>query len=46
MNKLPYPKINGNTPTEQLAQLRSYLFELIDQLNYLIGQIEAKEETR
>lgn len=43
MSQLPYPKITGNNPAEQLAQLRSYLFELIDQLNYILGQIEKEE---
>ncbi len=30
---ITYPNISGKTPQEQLAQIRSYLFGLVDQLN-------------
>ncbi|MBQ1233661.1 MAG: hypothetical protein IIX86_09030 [Clostridia bacterium] len=33
------PHLHGS-PTEQLAQLRSWLFELVDVLNYILQQIE------
>jgi hypothetical protein len=33
------PHLHG-TPTEQLSQLRSWLFELVDVLNYILQKIE------
>ncbi len=33
------PHLHGS-PTEQLAQLRSWLFELVDVLNYILQKIE------
>lgn len=33
------PHLQGS-PAEQLSQLRSWLFELVDTLNYIIQQIE------
>lgn len=29
-----YPSITGSSEKEQLAQMRSYLHQLVDQLNY------------
>lgn len=43
MTNLPYPNITGGTPQEQVQQLRSYLYQLVDQLNYTIKQLEKKE---
>lgn len=36
---LKKPHLHG-TPTEQLAQLKSFLFELVDVLNYILQKIE------
>lgn len=36
---LKKPHLHG-TPIEQLAQLRSFLFELVDVLNYILQKIE------
>ena len=30
---LRYPNITGKTPLEQISQLRSFLYQLVDQLN-------------
>lgn len=34
---LRYPSIVGKTPTEQVGEIRRYLFTLVDDLNYLFG---------
>jgi len=44
MNKLPYPSVTGGNPQEQVAQLRAYLYQLVDQLNYLLEQIEKNQK--
>lgn len=36
---LKKPHLHG-TPTEQLVQLKSFLFELVDVLNYILQKIE------
>ena len=35
-----YPVITGEDPRQQLQQLKSYLFQLVDQLNYALEQLE------
>lgn len=35
------PHLQGS-PAEQLLQLRSWLFELVDVLNYILQQIEEE----
>lgn len=35
-----YPHITGKTEKEQLAQLRGYLKQLVDDLNYILPAIE------
>lgn len=47
MMNLPYPKITAPDPAGQVAQMKSYLYQLIDQLNYQLQQLEKntkKEE--
>ena len=34
-----YPNMNGSTQAEQLAQLKSWLFRLTDQLNLALGAV-------
>ena len=34
-----YPNITGNSDREQIAQVRSYLHQLVDQLNYAFSTI-------
>lgn len=43
---LPYPKITARDPAGQVAELKSYLYQLIDQLNYQLQLLEknAKKE--
>lgn len=40
MMNLPYPKITATDPAGQVAQLKSYLYQLIDQLNYQLQLLE------
>ena len=40
MMDLPYPKITATDPAGQIAQLKSYLYQLIGQLNYQLQQLE------
>ena len=35
-----YPNITGDDPRKKLEQLKSYLFQLVDQLNYTLEQLE------
>lgn len=37
-----YPNITGVTPEEQVAQMRSYLHQLVDQLNWALSVLESK----
>ena len=40
MMGLRYPNITGEDPRKQLEQMKSYLFPLVDQLNYALEQLE------
>ena len=40
MMGLRYPNITGEDPRKQLEQMKSYLFQLVDQLNYALEQLE------
>ncbi len=46
MTNLPYPSITGTNPQEQIQQLRSYLYQLVDMLNYTLAQLDKKEEKK
>lgn len=43
MIQIQYPKIREGTPEEQLRQIKSYLYQLVDMLNYALEQLEKKE---
>lgn len=32
-----YPNINGETPEKQLEEIRRYLYQLVDQINYALS---------
>ena len=36
-----YPNITGISEKEQLAQIKSYLIQLVDQLNYALSTIDT-----
>ena len=42
--QIRYPNITGRTPEEQIAQLKSYLYQLVDQLNYMLSDSDGKKE--
>ena len=44
MTNLPYPKITATDPVRQVAELKSYLYQLVDQLNYQLMELEKKKE--
>lgn len=37
------PSINGRTDGEQLRQIRAYLFQLVEQLNWVLSTIEKTD---
>lgn len=38
-----YPSITGRTTEEKIEQLRRALFQIVDQMNYELGEIRRKE---
>lgn len=40
--KIRYPNITGRTPEEQVEQLKRYLFQLVDQLNFVLSQTDTQ----
>ena len=40
--KLRYPNITGRAPEEQIDQLKRYLYQLIDQLNFVLSTMDAQ----
>lgn len=41
--KLPYPKLDAPTDSGKLEQLRSYLYQLVEQLNLLLDERQASD---
>lgn len=41
-NKIRYPNINGHSEAVQLTQVKSYLHQLVDQLNWAITSVEKQ----
>ena len=39
-----YPNISGKTEAEQIAQIKSYLHQLVDQLNWALSVLEKAEK--
>ena len=44
MNNFRYPSINGSTEREQIAQIKSFLYQLVDNLNYSFSIIDDGNE--
>lgn len=44
MIDLRYPNITGKTEAEQMAQVRSYLHQLVDQLNWALSAAESYQQ--
>lgn len=45
MTNIRYPNITGKTEAEQLAQMKSYLIQLVDQLNWALSVLEKDNNT-
>ena len=43
--KIRYPNITGASEREQLAQIKSFLHQLVDQLNYTLSTLETGDGT-
>lgn len=37
---IPYPNITESDPARQLREVRAYLYQLADRLNYILEQLE------
>ena len=37
-----YPNITGKDEKEQIEQIRRYLFQMVDQLNYVVSRMEER----
>jgi hypothetical protein len=44
MMNIRYPNISGKTEAEQIAQIKSYLHQLVDQLNWALSVLEKAEK--
>jgi hypothetical protein len=43
--KLRYPNITGRTPEEQIEQLKRYLYQLIDELNFALSTMDTQKRS-
>lgn len=43
MNNLRYPNIQGKTEAEQLGQVKSYLHQLVEELNWALNTVESAQ---
>lgn len=44
MIEIQYPNIPEGRPEEQIQRIKSYLYQLTDQLNYALKQLEREKE--
>lgn len=44
MITLRFPNITGNTPEKQVEQLKDYLYNLVQELNWAFSTLEAAQE--
>lgn len=44
MIDIKYPNIQDGKPEDQIRQIKSYLYQLADMLNYAISQLEKNEK--
>lgn len=45
MTQIPYPNIPEGRPEDQIRQIKSYLYQLTDKLNYALQQLEKQQGT-
>lgn len=43
MEPIRYPSITGSDVKQQLGEIKRYLFQLADQLNYILARLEKGE---
>lgn len=43
--KLRYPNITGRSPEEQIEQLKRYLYQLIDELNFVLSTMDTQKRS-
>ena len=43
--KIRYPNITGKTAEEQMAQMKSYIHYLVDQLNWAFAVIDSQQNS-
>ena len=44
MINIEYPTIHGTNDHEKLEEMRSYLFQLVDTLNYVLNTLENQNK--
>lgn len=44
MIQILYPNIQEGRPEDQIRQIKSYLYQLTDQLNYALRQLEQQKK--
>lgn len=44
MDNIRLPNIKGKTEQEQIQEIKNYLFQLVEQLNYVFSQIERNKQ--
>jgi hypothetical protein len=42
---LKLPRINGRTDGERVSQIVSFLYQTVQQLNFVLSSLEGKQET-
>lgn len=42
MEYLPLPKLGGNSEAEQLKELQRYIFQVVQQLNFILSDIDIR----
>lgn len=43
MEPIRYPSITGSDQKQQLGEIKNYLYQLADQLNYILTRLEKGE---
>lgn len=43
MKNLPYPSVTSGSPQNQVEEIKRYLHQLVDELNYQLNQLEKNQ---
>lgn len=46
MSELRLPKIDAPTEKEQIVQIKNYLFQLVEQLQFVLNDVERRMEEK